>query len=326
MTLRYATIGLMAAAFATAAAAQTPLRVMLFPGAQNLPMWVAEDKGFFAAEGLAVKLTPTPGSVILIRSILQGEQDIGLAAFDNVVAYQEGAGEVALPETPDLFAFAGVTRGTVRLMASPSIARVADLKGKVIGVDAVNTGYSLALRRILAAAGLGEDDYTLEPVGGTPLRLRALYEGRTVATFLTTPSDLAAEAKGYRRLANLADVGPYQSTVAFARRSWAASHRDALVRFARATSRAMDWIFDPAHRAEAAAIYRAHVKDATEAEAGATLASLLRDDEGFAPGARLDPAGMANVLAIRSEFGRPRKHLADVSRYIDDSILREATK
>src|SRR5262245_50534848 len=94
MTLRYATIGLMAAAFATAAAAQTPLRVMLFPGAQNLPMWVAEDKGFFAAEGLAVKLTPTPGSVILIRSILQGEQDIGLAAFDNVVAYQEGAGEV----------------------------------------------------------------------------------------------------------------------------------------------------------------------------------------------------------------------------------------
>src|SRR5262249_38719960 len=148
--------------------------------------------------------------------------------------------------------------------------------------------------------------------------------GKTAATFLTTPIDLAAEAKGYRRLANLVDVGPYQSTVAFARRSWAATHRDTLVRFARAASKAMDWIFDPAHRAEATAIYRAHAKDAGPADADATIASLVRDGDGFARGARLDPAGMANVLAIRSEFGRARKHLGDVTRYIDESILREA--
>ena len=44
---------------------------------------------------------------------------------------------------------AGITRGTVRLVAHPSIERIADLKGKVLGVDAVSTGYSLALRKIL---------------------------------------------------------------------------------------------------------------------------------------------------------------------------------
>ena len=86
----------------------------------------------------------------------------------------------------------------------------------------------------------------------------------------------------------------------------------------------MDWIFDPAHRLEAAAIYREHVKDATEAEAHAALESLMQEKEGFARGARLDPAGMATVLRIRSEFGRPRKDLNDVSRYVDESILREA--
>src|SRR5213083_2649755 len=91
-----------------AAAADTPLRVILFPGAQNLPMWVAEERGFFGAERLAVKLTPTPGSVFVVKSLLQGEQDIALAAFDNVVAYQEGAGEVALTEPPDFFVFAGI--------------------------------------------------------------------------------------------------------------------------------------------------------------------------------------------------------------------------
>ena len=326
MRFRQLVPALVASACLNAAAAETMLRVILFPGAQNLPMWVAEDKGLLRDEGLAVTLTPTPGSVVVIRSLLQGDQDIALSAFDNVVAYQEGAGEIALADPPDFFAFAGITRGTVRLMAHSSIARIADLKGKIIGVDAVSTGYSLALRKILANAGLGPDDYTLEPVGGTPQRMRALLEGKTIATFLTTPIDLAAEGKGFRRLANLVDVGPYQSTVAFARRSWAATHRDALVRFARATSKSMDWIFDPAHRAEAVEIYRLHVKEASAGEADAALASLLRENEGFAPGARLDPAGMANVLAIRSEFGRPRKDLTDVSRYIDDSILREALR
>jgi ABC-type nitrate/sulfonate/bicarbonate transport system substrate-binding protein len=34
--------------------AQTPLRVISFPGGANLPLWVAEDKGLFAREQLAV--------------------------------------------------------------------------------------------------------------------------------------------------------------------------------------------------------------------------------------------------------------------------------
>jgi ABC-type nitrate/sulfonate/bicarbonate transport system substrate-binding protein len=325
MRLRHFALAFFAAAFVTAAAAQTALRVILFPGAQNLPMWVAEKQGFFRAEGLSVAITPTPNSVFLVKSLLKGDQDIALAAFDNVVAYQEGQGEVTLDAPPDFFAFAGITHGTVRLVAHPSIARLADLKGKVLGVDAVNTGYSLALRKILRdVGGLGEDDYTLQPIGGTGLRARALMENKTVATMLTTPFDLAAESKGYRRLANLIDVGPYQSTVAFTRGSWAATHRDTVVRFARATAKSMDWIYDPAHRGEAVAIYREQVKDSTEADARAAIESLVQEKEGFARGARLDPEGMANVLAIRSEFGKPRRDLSDVSRYVDESILIEA--
>ncbi|MDB6086611.1 MAG: hypothetical protein JWN43_4492, partial [Gammaproteobacteria bacterium] len=45
--------------------AQTALRVIGFPGGANLPLWVAEEQGFFAREQLAVKLSPTPNSVVL---------------------------------------------------------------------------------------------------------------------------------------------------------------------------------------------------------------------------------------------------------------------
>ena len=105
---------LVAALVAPAVLAQAPIRVIAFPGPYNLPRWVAEKNGWFAAEGLAVKVTPTPGSVVLMKSLMAGDQDIALVAFDNVVAYDERQGEVDLGET-DFAAYAGITRGTLDL-------------------------------------------------------------------------------------------------------------------------------------------------------------------------------------------------------------------
>ena len=308
------------------ACAQTPLRVITFPGGANLPLWVAEERGFFAREGLAVKVSPTPNSVVLVQSLMKGEQDIALSAFDNIVAYQEGQGEVALDATPDFFAFMALSHGTVRLVASPDIATIADLRGKTLAVDAVATGYSLVFMKLLAQVGLKEGDYKLESIGGTAVRARALMDGKTPATILTTPLELAPEARGSRRLANVIDViGPYQTIVGMARRSWAAGHRDALVGFARATANALDWLLDPANRSEAAAVYRKYLPDVPEAGAIAAVAAMTGEREGFQRGGAFDQKGMVTVLAIRSEFGKPQKSLTDPTAYVDESYLRAAT-
>src|ERR1019366_3810822 len=112
-------LGFATLAIASLVHAQTPLRVIGFPGGANLPLWVAEDKGLFAREQLAVKVSPSPNSVALVQSLIKDEEDIAMAAFDNVVAYQEGQGEAELSTTPDFFAFMGFSRGTVRLVVSP---------------------------------------------------------------------------------------------------------------------------------------------------------------------------------------------------------------
>src|SRR5882757_3635115 len=155
-------LGFAALSLASLVHAQTPLRVISFPGGANLPLWVAEDKGLFARERLTVKLSPTPNSVVLVQSLVEDSEDIGVAAFDNVVAYQEGQGEVRLSTTPDFFAFMGFTHGTVRLVVSPEIKSYADLRGKTLAVDAVATGYSLVLQKLLQLGGLNEGDYRLE--------------------------------------------------------------------------------------------------------------------------------------------------------------------
>ena len=318
-------LGLIFVAGTAIAHAQTPLRVISFPGGANLPLWVAEKTGLFEREHLAVKLSPAPNSVVLIQSLVNDEQDIALAAFDNVVAYQEGQGEVALTGTPDFFAFMGISHGTVRLDVGTGIRTYDDLRGTTLAVDAVATGYSLVLQKLLQLGGLREGDYHLEPVGGTAKRAQALMDNRFSGTILTTPLEIAPESRGYRRLANAVDVlGPYQTIVGMARRSWATGHRDTLVAYVRAVCAAIDWLYDPKNLTGAVAIYVQYSPGVNAEDAQRHVEALLGTREGFMRSGALDTEGLRTVLRLRSEFGQPRKALTDPARYIDTSYQEAA--
>ncbi|MBI3709353.1 MAG: ABC transporter substrate-binding protein [Proteobacteria bacterium] len=202
---------------------------------------------------------------------------------------------------------------------------IADLKGRTLAVDAVATGYSLALIKILALGGLHDGDYRLEPVGGTAQRAQALMENRYAGTILTTPLELLPEAQSYRRLANAVEaLGPYQTIVAAARRAWAQDHRDRVMGFIRAGVAALDWLFDPANRAEAVTIYRQALPSVPAAMAERAVAALLDANEGLSPRGRMEREAMLTVLRLRSELGRPARLLADPAPYVDERFYREA--
>lgn len=318
---------LAALALAAAPAFAAPLEVIVFPGGFNWPLWVAQEKGFFADQKLEVKITPTPGSVFQMQNLAAGKFDIAFSNYDNVVAYMEGQGEAPLPQPPDFFVFMAAQYGAVRLVASPEVKTIADLKGKSLAVDAATTGYAFVLRKMLQQAGLNEGDYTLETLGGTGQRAQALMENKTAATILTTPLELLPESKGYRRLANATEtVGPYTAVSGVARRSWAKEHSAELVGFIKAYVRALDWMSAADNRAEAVVIYRKYIPAASEASASKAWEMLTQGSEGFAKRAKLDRAGMETVLKLRSEFGRPQKSLVDTAKYVDESYYHEAMR
>jgi ABC-type nitrate/sulfonate/bicarbonate transport system substrate-binding protein len=310
-----------------AAWAAAPLEVIVFPGGFNWPLWVGQEKGLFAANGVEVKITPTPNSVYQMENLVAGKFDIAFSAIDNVVAYDEGQGEVALPVAPDLFAFVGGQYGAVRLVTKPEIRTFADLKGKSLAVDAATTGYAFVLRKILQKNGLAESDYTIERLGGTAARAEALMQGKTDGTILTSPLEIAPEAAGFRRLANAVDaIGPYQAVLGVARRAWAKEHEAELVGFIRGYVAALAWLADPAHRDEAAAIYRKNLPRASEAAALKAWDVMLAGPEGFQKKGEINLAGVRTVLELRSEYGRPQKNLTDPSKYIDESYYRKALR
>src|SRR6267143_3310443 len=211
------------------------VNVIVFPGGFNWPIWVAQEKGLFAKNGLDVKLTPTPSSVFQLTNLIEGKFDIAMTAIDNLIAYREGQGEV--PKLgPDLFAFMGGDNGFLRLVTVPEVKSLDDLRNKTLSVDARTTGYAFVLFEMLERGGLRLDrDYTVERAGGFLRRFQALSEKKHAATLLATPFELQLEAKGFNRLGNATDVlGAYQGLVGGARQGWADANRDAVVGYIRA--------------------------------------------------------------------------------------------
>ena len=69
-----------------AIAAETKVRVNVFPGLSNLAIYAAQAQGFFAKRGLSVELQFTPNSPAQREGLAKGNFEIAHAAVDNAVA------------------------------------------------------------------------------------------------------------------------------------------------------------------------------------------------------------------------------------------------
>lgn len=302
------------------------LRVIVFPGGFNWPLWVAQDKGFFEQERLAVAITPTPNSTFQMKGLIQGEFDIAMTAMDNVIAYREGQGEAGV-DGPDLVAVMGSDAGFLRLVAAPGTRGYADLRGKTLSVDALTTGYAFVLLELLERHGLVLDrDYKTERAGGVLQRYQALLERRHAATILVAPFDVTAEAQGFPRLANATDeLGHYQGVVAAARQGWARAHAERVRGYIRAHARAVDWLREPRNKDEALRIFLAHMPPNTPPQAAETAyRALVSGPESFQRQAQIDLAGIETVVKLRTKFGRPGVKLHGAAHYYDPSFHQTA--
>jgi ABC-type nitrate/sulfonate/bicarbonate transport system substrate-binding protein len=303
------------------------LRVIVFAGGFNWPIWAAQSRGFFARHGVAVTTTDTPNSTFQLTGLARGDFDLAMTAIDNVIAYREGQGAPGV-DGSDLVAVMGGDNGFLKLVAQPEIATVADLRGKEVSVDSLTTGYAFVLLEILARNGLVLDrDYRTVPAGGVLQRHQQLLEGKHAATMLITPFDVLAQARGKRVLADAsAALGSYQGLVAGVRRGWADRHPAAVTGYIRGYRDALDWLYEPANREAALELFLRHVPNATPESAAQAYAILLHPATGFQREARLDEAGTRTVVRLRETHGRPARTLQPVSAYYEPRYYEAARR
>ena len=303
-----------------------PVSVIVFPGGFNWPIWVAQQNGYFAKGGIAVELTPTPNSVFQLTNLIDGKFDIAMTAIDNVIAYMEGQGEGKTERNPDLIVFMGGDNGFLSLAGSADIKSIADLKGRTVSVDALTTGYAFVLLDLLKRGGLTRDDYRIEKAGGVLERWGALKEKKHDATMLITPFDIFARMAGLKVLQYAIDVyGHYQGLVGAARREWAVRNPDVVQAYIRGYIAGVDFLRVPANRGAAIAILRKHLPQMPEEVAQQCYAAMT-GSAGFTPKAELDVEGVRRVLALRSEYGAPKKAMTDPLKYYVPDYYAAATR
>jgi len=302
------------------------IRLAVFPGGFNWPVWVAEELGYFAGQRLEVLVTPIAGSVEQFTGLIQGQQDLAITLFDNLIAYSEGQGEVLLTCEDLVALMASDTRVYPALVTAPHIKSYGDLRGQVLAVDAKLTGYAIVLYAMLEAGGLTPGDYIIESVGGVQQRYQALLEGRHAGALFNSPFEGLLVSKGYNLLETAAGVvGQYQGQVLATRRSWLRGNKAVVLGFMRALLSALSWIYEPANMTRALDIFVKRQPGASIDSARTAFEVLFNANTGMPINGALNLEGVRTAAKLRERFGVPRKQLLrSMENYLEPTYLEHA--
>jgi ABC-type nitrate/sulfonate/bicarbonate transport system substrate-binding protein len=296
---------------------------------QNLPLVVALRRGELAALGLDATLSLTQSSAEQLATLAAGGYDLIHTAPDNVINFDTNPAAFGADPASGARAvmLLGGSNGPLTVYARQGIASAAELRGQAIGVDNPTSGFALALRDLLAGAGLElKRDYQFVTAGGTGARLRGLLDGAFAATILYPPFDTEAAAEGCLPLASSTITYPaYASQTLAALAPWIAEHPELITRYITALLHALRWIYDPANRFPVEAIIAAESALGVPApHAASALAAFTDRTVGFGIDAPLDDAGLAQVIALRARYGVSTTPLGSPADYRDFTYYTQA--
>ncbi len=166
------------------------------PVATMALLWVADSSQGFAKRGVNVKLTGV-NSAAAIPALLAKDVDVlQLSAAPVITADLNGQADL-------VFIASGLNHPTFAFYSLPEIHNGAELKGKVVASDKAGTPADYAVGVALSELGLKKSDVSLLPLG-SDAAFPALVTGQAQGAILGHPAVFQAEAKGYRRLVDLA--------------------------------------------------------------------------------------------------------------------------
>jgi ABC-type nitrate/sulfonate/bicarbonate transport system substrate-binding protein len=237
-------VGIFFAASGRPALGQKPPVTTLHIVGGGMPIRVAKMNGILAKYGLDVETTPMNSSEVMRADLADSKEDLAESGFDNGIAMAaNGVADVIIVDASGY--------SDQELVAQPGIKSAADLRGKILIVDATNTQNALMLKKILLLSGMKQmADYKF--LSGYVNRFEEMQKHKEYAAgMLGATQARQAERMGFVSLGTSAkDIGPLLSNGAFVRRQWASEHADVLVRYIAATIEAQRWIMDPANKAK----------------------------------------------------------------------------
>ncbi|MGD9739396.1 MAG: ABC transporter substrate-binding protein [Bauldia sp.] len=161
---------------------QTPLVL-------NSVMWLADQLGYYEAEGVDVELVPVNDTPTAVAALLAGQGDMANISLASALAtVAQNLLPMKAVTSPDKFL-------PFSIVANNSIQSPADLAGKTFGVAAVGSlDYTLS-NIVFNAIGVDPASVTFVAIGPPPQRGAALIAGQIDATTMSIGTFLGLEDK-----------------------------------------------------------------------------------------------------------------------------------
>lgn len=234
--------GLLAALAAAPALAQDEVTVALaIPPAvhDGAPYAAAEELGYFKQENLAVKTIVFQGAGALLPQVANKRVTFGYPTSEPVISSYFNAKDVL----PLRYFYNGVPGNTMEfaVLADSPVKKLADFKGKEIGVGALTWGTIPGGRAALRTAGLTPGkDVNYVAVGALAAGFQALKTGKVAALNFNSSWNDMLEMSGtpIRRIAYPPVFAETAGNGFIAHVDTFRDHPDLMVRFARAYTKA----------------------------------------------------------------------------------------
>ena len=200
--------------------------------ASQSPLWVAQDRGFFAKYGIDVDLVFISSGSLNVQALV-----------GNTVQFAAG-GPAALEARlrgPKLVTIANpLTFLASSLVTHPDIKSIGDLKGKIGAVSRFASSSHQGLRYLFRKNGMSDNDLKLLQLGGDSGRLTGLTTGKVQYTFLGAAASEQARSGGMRILATAQQLAiPFPWTSVVVNEPWLEDNRELAYRYVKAVTEAV---------------------------------------------------------------------------------------
>jgi NitT/TauT family transport system substrate-binding protein len=157
------------------------------------PILVALEKGFFRTQGVAVEFQPLRGGPDLVKAVVAGQVQLGVTGATDIPIFRATG-------VPIRMVASEVDGNHFTFNVAPGIAKLADLKGKSIGVTRV--GATTWVFAVILAKQQGWDperDVKIVGLGGLDAQLAALARGE-IAAYVWGDGGAVTELQGKSRI------------------------------------------------------------------------------------------------------------------------------
>jgi ABC-type nitrate/sulfonate/bicarbonate transport system substrate-binding protein len=294
----------------------------------RLPQVVAEREGFFAREGVEVQIVPftvsfraPPGAnpISMRDAMSKGDIDMSREQFplliNDVMAGRKFAAVSVASGNPLYF-----------VVARPEVKSFADLKGKTLTITNPRDGITVWTRKLMAMHGLADGDVALKNIAGSQGRLACLKSGECAAASLAQPAVLDAIEAGAHVLGLTNEIGPPLFQFDIVDPARAATNRDAVVKYIRATTAAVHFIQDARNRDEIIKITMAYMKE-PENRTREMLNAIWDPKNRVLPQqAGIDMDGVRAAISLLGEYEILKPPLPAAERFIDPAYAEAASR